>query len=725
MVTIQNAEELIAVWNRVFQADDPVKSLETQGVLLTSGLKQKVFAPDSQANRLSDAQRSSLLKRLKALRRDNISNEVNFSVRPSLPFSIAKDLPPGEYDLILGIKLDLVNQTLAGLFETHTWPNLVKSKEAGKLFKLDELRAFSADVPTVDGVEVGALHFPAPPTASFGDRDSLFVSQSFTLDIDLVQSSIPQRRTISTLVGTLRWNLQMNAEQDGADPQRLRVNFVNQFPDPASDRLEIGPGSPIQPRSAAALRLLKDAVSLRIIGLLIRQSFSICPVFTLPLGEGVPLRVQRADVRATPTFDDVGALMVGILIGTTPTPDPNSGSTNQLQNAPFASGITNVYLRFHEALANKLAKVALDAGVLESKTPDLPGNLTVKLDSISVDFKAPNKLGVKARARFEDFCGPGPFNFKDLHFDITGDLQLVPGLNGQVNIVPGDIDINFDNSDQAVCAISGLVDLATVVFAVDTVGELIVVAVAKLIGPDRLTDKLAFQFQAIFDPKENIPFTEMVPRGEVVQAAVRANALEALGSLTLRPDDRHAFLYLSVCSRLLVVGPSRPVAGAAVQVMDQDAPAPADDDAVPPQSTTTVQGSTITKVTVSVKRPIRNELLAEGSTDDDGRLFLVIDRLSTAGTIITKTISENTAEDSGVKITTKESPLQETRPDIFFRVKLPGEEKARDTRPSGEGLFFQPNLNSRRLGEPNAPLTLIFGRIVQDETEGNIAGITS
>lgn len=727
MATIKNVEELVAVWNRVFETDDPVKSLKAQGVLLTPELEQKFFAPDLQARRLSDEQRARLLKRLKALRPNNFSGEVNFHVRPSLPLSVAKSLPAGEYDLILGIKLDVVDQTLAGLFETHAWPNILKPEDAGQLFKLDELRAFSDDVPNGEGVEVGTLHFSSPPTASFATEDRLIVNQSFKLDLDLVQSSFPRRTTISTLEGTFRWNLQVNAAQDVAEPEKLKIMFASTSQSPQTSQLEISPASPIQPRNSAALQELKNVVFARLTFLLLSQSFSICPIFTIPLGDGVSLRVQRVDVQAIRTFDNVGALMIGVLIGTTPIPDNDSGSPSKLRNAPFANAITNVYFRIHEALTDKLAQAAFKAGTIDSLLPDLDPVIKLKLDSVSVDLKAPNKIRLKARAKFEDFCGPGPFNFKDLHFDVTSDLELVPGLNGQINIIPEGVDINFDNSDLAVCAISGAVDLATVVFSVDTIGELAIIALAKFLGPDLASGKLAFQFKAIFDPKEPIPFTELLPKGEVVQATIRDDALEALGSLTLSRDDLHTFIYLRVSESntpgVSTPGPvpssfqlSKPLKGVKVEAIDQDAPAPSGDDVIIPEARTITLEDTKTRtitLTITYEPPQSNERLARGETDKDGLVRLVAARRTFGGKIIStrrfKSKPQKPFEEvkEGV-IRRSEQIVNEERSDIFFRLTLPNG-KVFDTRfLSGQGFFFQPNFNRRRIGRPDSPLNLIL-----------------
>jgi hypothetical protein len=660
----------------------------------------------------------------------NPSRKVDFHISPGQALSVVKDLPEGEYDLVVGVKLDVVNQTLAGVYETHAWPNKIKPEDAGLLFTLGDLRAFSDDIPNTDGLEVGALHLTAAPRAVFANEDRLLVSQPFKLDIDLVQTGFPRRTTISTLDGTFRWNLRVGAEQDTVDVEKLKINFVSPggVTEASTSQLEVSRDSPVQPRDAASLQALTNAVTDKVILKLLSESFTISPVFTLPLGDGVSLRVQRVDVRAIRTLDGIGALMVGVLIGTKPEPDAGSGSPDRLSSAPFTSAISNVYFRVHEALANKLAQEAIDSGALASKLPDLEGALTIKLESASVDFREPNKLGLKVRAKLEDFCGPGPFNLKDLHFDVLTDLELVPGLNSQVSLVPGDVDIDFDDSDQVVCAIFGAIDLLTVVFGVDTIGELLIVILFKIFGPGSVASKLAVQVEAIFDPKDHIPFTELAPKGEITQAVVSDDALEALGTLTLSRDDLHTYIYLRVLqsSTPPIAGtghlsppgfqPVRPLKDARVEAIDQDAPAPPGDDVIVPKPRTIVVKDDKTKTVfldIRYEPPQSNELLDKGKTDEDGLVNLVTNRATKGGKIIFtrrfKSKPQKPLDEVKEGIISKtENLVTEQRSDLFFRITLPNG-KVFDTRTlPGQGLFFQPNFNRRRIGDPDAPLDLVL-----------------
>ena len=139
------------------------------------------------------------------------------------------------------------------------------------------------------------------------------------------------------------------------------------------------------------------------------------------------LRLQRADVAAAPTQDG-GTLMVGMLIGKDPQPEPGTGSPSRLRVSPFATPTGNVFVRAHEALLNKLAaeSVPLVEQFIQDKIDpqDPTGRLDIDVDEISIDLREPNDLHVTVDAKFGNLCGPGPFNFIDLDFDLTADVEF-------------------------------------------------------------------------------------------------------------------------------------------------------------------------------------------------------------------------------------------------------------------------------------------------------------
>jgi hypothetical protein len=728
MATINTVNSLVNALGDVILADNSIEALEKQGQVLSPALRKKLQSAAGQKV-LSKDERRRWARRLEELKFQGFSDQIRFKVGqpPQVTF---KKLSEGDYDLMVGIRLSVIDQTLAGLYETRTWPARLSPDEAENFFPLSNLRDFSDNIPEVEGLQVGVLHLTTAPTVTAVDSGRLVLRQEFVLDLDVVQAGMP-RFTITTLSGTVHMQLPVVAQRDFLDQDKLIIVFGTFDDEDRNDsRLEINSASQVQPRDERSLETLGSFVidvfnDFLILKTFIERKISLCPKFNVPIGRGFGLQVQRADARAVPDGDG-GVLMVGVLIGKDAVELEGAGEPNNLRFNPFVTQASNLFVRTHEEFINKVLDGILQSGLFAKELSF--GPVEIEVDGVRAKLKTPNKIQFIVDAHLPNFCT----GFIDLNFTATWTAR-VSVLNGKIHYDVSGVDINLDNSDVAFCVVSSL---STVLIGVFT-GEVhfIVIGIVDawfLLGAgiielevEAKSDEETGEFKGIFDLQEPVPGTELVPRLEATQAGVVEGGLEVFGLVTLRPDDLHLFLYLSVRSSLITGLFSKPVKDAIVRVMDQDAPAPSNDDATPPISsfTTTKQGDFITKVRVSFKKPVRNELLAKGTTDKDGRLRLVIDPRSTAGTIITTTTIVDTSvpePDPFGEKTTTEIKLSEDRPDIFFRVTLPGEDKARDTRSSGGGLFFQPNLSGRRLGEPDAPLTLIFRELSPEDNIGDI-----
>src|SRR6266498_1174004 len=183
MATIQNMEELVTALGSVVTKHDPLQALEEQGVTVADTLKEKLAA-NPQSKRLTQQQRQRMLKRLETRKFKNFPREANFKIGTIPVPLIADELPEGEYDLIVGIKLDIVNQALASAFDTQTWPNAISSKTAVDIFPVQELRNFSDDIPTSEDVQVGTLEFTSAPTMTAASQGRLIVNQPFEVHLE-------------------------------------------------------------------------------------------------------------------------------------------------------------------------------------------------------------------------------------------------------------------------------------------------------------------------------------------------------------------------------------------------------------------------------------------------------------------------------------------------------------------------------------------------------------
>jgi hypothetical protein len=709
MVTINTIQSLIAAYGDVILADDPIKALEKQGKIVSPALQKRLNDAANQKI-LSQTERQHWIQRLQALKAPGFSDQIRFKVGKS-PQVVFKKLSSGDYDLIVGVRVAVIDETLAGLYDTRTWPARLPPDQAQQIFPLSSLRTFSDDIPDVDGLQIGMLHLTAAPTITAVTSGRLVLHQAFELDVDVKQPGLP-RFTITNLHGAIHMQIPVIARRNPFDIAKLIVEFGTPSDQDLDDsHLEVNPASPVQPRDSESLAVLGafvvDKLNLALIARTsLQPSISLCPNINVPLGSGFGLEVQRADARAVPSSDG-DVVMVGVLAGTTSTPTEGAGEPSNLNFNPFATQASNVFVRVHEEFLNKVAGGALDyiQEKIQKKTGDLPVDIQVK--ALRVKLKTTNKIRFILDAKIVDVCG-FVIQKKDLNFTATMTAS-VSVFNGEVKYETSGIDINYDNTDLAFCVLSASLELLIAVFTKNLFfGVFALFNILVLLGAGAaeifLPEPDEGNFTGVFDPMENVPGTELLPRLEAVQVAVVEDSLQSFGLLTLRPDDLHTFIYLSLRRQLSFF--SQPIADALVSVVDQDAPQPPNDDAVfKDESTTTINGNVTARVIFKFRA--RNETLAEGVTDKDGVVRLVIDRRTTAGTIIKTTlITEKGKEGTVRKI--EESSLIEERPDIFFRITLPGESTVRDTRQSGQTPFFQLNLNSRRLGEPDAPLTLIF-----------------
>ena len=282
MAEINTAEQLADAWGGVVLSASPTEALQGKGVTIGEKLARRLAAP--QAKSLAPKDRAALVRRLTE-RPGLVPERVRFRIGQAAARQAAATLPESEYDLVVGIKLDLVDQTLAGLYATLTWPNELPPARAAQLVDLDDLRDLSDDMPDMEGLAIGALHLVEPPTARADARRRLLVDQPFVLDLDVVGEGTPARTTVTTLRATLTFHVPLRTRHDPDNPGRLRIEFGGLFTeDLAGSRLQIHPESAIQPRSQQAFEAFELKITTGVGVALAAQPVSICPELDIPLG---------------------------------------------------------------------------------------------------------------------------------------------------------------------------------------------------------------------------------------------------------------------------------------------------------------------------------------------------------------------------------------------------------------------------------------------------------
>ncbi len=351
---------------------------------------------------------------------------------------------------------------------------------------------------------------------------------------------------------------------------------------------------------------------------------------------------------------------------------------------------------------------------------------------------APNDIKIILDVRKVDAC-PVLVGSIDVSARATVTLSLSV-FDGKA-YVTGSTNIDVDNTDVAVCVITNLLLFAFFVATDNLVGVIfeLIRIVPPLFASGDGGGSFFEIFPAIFDVLNPVPGTEVVAEAETVQALVSEDRVEALGTLSLRPDNINTYVYaqfMRSASQLLPIPgagqlgqPPTPIKDAVVQLMDQDVPPPAGDDAQPPVYSHTTTSSTppgdpttttTTTTTVSFVAPTADQELARHRTDDQGRVQFVLtpSRLqNSAGDVVTTVDTQITRGNAVGETTTRVTrrALTENLPDVYFRV-TPPDGSAFDTRLFDNGLVI--NLRSRRIGTAAAPLVfltrkqgpVVFGR---------------
>ncbi len=715
MTTLQKPEDLAAVLGEVIDTDSPLEALKTKGFTFSADLQKQLAAKPPKT--LSPQERARWVQKVKEI------GPVKFAVRTAP--KVARSLPVGEYDFIFGLRLGVINDVLAALYESFTWPHEIAPDTAGQLFTLEDLRSFADGIPEGENIQVGALHFTEPASVSpVPGTDHLILHQPFSLDIDRVifrpLGLGTERTRVSSLDGTLSVGVAVSAKVEGQDQLRFVLDGV--FTEAGTQEavhIAVASDSSLQPRSPQALtdleRKVHNRFSLAVITEAIQQSYSISPEVRLPLGGGVPIRVQRVDVRSVSAGSE-GALVVGVLLGPTSTPDEGTGDPARLRN-PFTTAAANLYTRVHEELLRKVVRQALDSGELQRQASAERDDL--KIEDADIELK-PNELRLTLKARLVDACS---FN-KDLGFTATRTYHYSV-FGGEITVTV-DQNVDLDDSDVAVCLVLGGLESLIAFLGFGAIG-FIADIVSQVVHFVRLApsggDDGPMRLSGVFQLDVPVPGTEVLPRAETLQIRVEERFMEANGVASLIPDEVNTYVYAAFQRRsglLRLFAVTTPIENAKVELVDQDVPQPGGDDvAIPPpkvttRETTDHQGHNrkLITTTTSFKPPTSDQVLMGGTTNSSGLVKFVLrpDQLrTTAGTLVTKVVVENISNGGGNSTDVTEEPIWETRPDVYFRV-TEADGKKFNTHSMTGGFVL--NLNSKRIGSASAPLTFTLGSLV-------------
>ena len=704
MPQLQTLTQLLEQLGSVATSSDPVGRLLATGFSLSPAIEAKIDATSSSIH-LDAVQRRQLAESASRL------GPVTFAAgSPLLP--LADALPEGEYDVVAALRMSVLAETLAALFTGMTYPRELSEQDGiGHICTQERLATLSDDLPP--GARIGPLRLTAPlQIAAIDGTDHVELIQPFSLDFRRTAPfgpGAPKEITVSSFAGTARFGLALLAKIVGDE---LVFSIENQVPVLEDDHLRITvlADSPIQPRSVQALGsftseiddFFRTAVAIGISA----NIESISPTIRLPLGT-TEATLTVHDTGVCTHRDDRGDVVVaGVRLGSEELPVEGLGDPTTLVN-PLNSTEANVYIRMHEAFFRKLVKQAWASGALQSAASAVHPDLRV--DGADAMFAA-NELKLVLNVRVVDVCG---FPVKFIDVDATYTMTFQFSVFSEQIFVTQKTETDVSNMDIAACLLNGGLTLV-VLGAVAILAEVALTygrfgSLLSLNGDDGEPFDI---YSAVFDPLVPIPGTELLPRVEVLQGLARPDRLEALGVLSLRPDDVNSYVYIQFLRRARQLGGAPvPVSNARVDIMDQDSPRPPGDDSavVSNQSSTSKTGEVVTTRIVHFNAPTHDQVLASGRTDAFGRARFVITPAqlsSSAGTVNTTILTENLELDKFSR-KVSEVVLTEANPDVYFRVS-PADGPTFDTRKLQDGFML--NLRGGRVGTAAAPLVFVSGR---------------
>jgi hypothetical protein len=712
MSTITTPQDLLTRLAEVIGSADPLVALRQKGFTISKGLQDRLDAAKP-ARSLSPSERQRLAQM--AARAGQVSFRVVDRLAPRAPA-----LPEGEWDFVSALRIDVLNEVLVALRTGFEFPREV-TEGVALVFTRQRLEALSDDIPSASA-RIGPLRLTGPLRLSaVGGTNRVVVSAPISL---VFLRSIPlppplggPDTVVSSLRGVMTFGVGVEPRVEG-DGLELHLSDVIQNPTAAEKvHIAVDADSPIQPRSAEALATFEEEIDLLfrlgVAGAVFDKAGTVCPIIHLPIGgdDDAKLRITDIDVR-THDLPDGDVIMVGVRVSTDELPETGPGDAQTLRN-PFKAntGDLNAYVRIHEELPRKLIKQALMSGALQAAASEVRDDL--RIDGADAELKN-NEFRVILDIRLVDACVPEI----DLNVRYTK-IYRFSVFEGKF-FVTEETDYDLADGDVVVCAVTAGLELILMASAGSLFG--LVVDLLRQIPHFRglLPHSAGAQdnpFQVIggvFDPKVPVPGTEVLPRIEAVQALLSNDKVESLGTASLRPDDLNTYVYAAFKRRSQdpIPRPPTPIAGARVEIIDQDFPIAPGDDAKPPpepQVETKTAGKFETTTIVTVTPPRRNQVLASGTTDGQGRVKFVLtgsQLRTTAGTVVTVVRKEN-LQTGDIQTVRFEKPFLEALPDVFFRV-TPQDGPMFDTRLLEGGFLI--DLQARRTGSSDAPLTFVVGK---------------
>lgn len=404
---------------------------------------------------------------------------------------------------------------------------------------------------------------------------------------------------------------------------------------------------------------------------------------TAEVGRAEGLRGRVGDGRIDPPLVArvIDYVNLGILVGTEDRGDPAGLAGVELPVAP-----SNLRAVIDQDFATDALEAVIESGeladffnrVIKRHSQGL-SIVPIEVHRGSVTFDQ-DSMRVVLDCTAVDACTGG----KDLGFaaSVSGTFELV---DGELTFQSSHVDFDLDNSDAVICL---LLSALTGPFGI--VVTTAVLAFVAAYNPDGKDISTPTAFATL------LPGSESDAAVRVDRVSLRPGVMVVDGTAEVVANRERIFTYLRVVEGWPIAAP---LAGATVELIELDSPAPPGDDVVIPEAIERTQLNDKFEFTeVGVYTPMTDHQLGSAVTDDEGFVAFASVVRSVGGTFsYTKTIEEIHTGRVVSNVTTR-TLVPEPRPDLGVTIT------AADGRVLATRLPVALNVADKRLGTRERPV---------------------
>lgn len=460
MPELHNASDLLRVLGNVAHLVDPIAELQRQGFQFKGELK-RALENAKPASTMSIAQRERLAKLVQ-------KGKTTFHINKPKPIPLLSTVS-GDYDIMVGVRLSLVDEVLRGLRQVNTIPQKLSLEQLLSPF---ELAAFSLALELLfknfpKGSTVGNFRIrEGISTKAIENRDALRVRLPFELELI-------DKKNNGKVVGSIKGQLSVVTRVSAKviPPTATKTpevvisltfpKFSDTPPEQDVPLLEIDPDSQLQPNTLGEIALRFAFLLQNALAKLVHPTFEVIPPISIPKYPGVELPLNRLDVRVSnQVLGDMVAVGVHFSSAVGDTPDGK-----KLLDLQPDSG-DNVVVRVRERFFQDVLTVAFVSGELEKIVQE--EEKKAKLKSARIDL-ASGQIHLVIEGVVEDKCGVivlGVDLAKDVDFIVNDTISFIQ--EGLTTRVDHNRDIDLPGVvDSVVCGL--LSGVATIVLAIPAI----------------------------------------------------------------------------------------------------------------------------------------------------------------------------------------------------------------------------------------------------------------